>query len=184
MESKRIRILIHILRQQTIVPDATLQALLREASTSRALLARLVADQTVTQDWATATERLLRRKARRVSEEELAERKGDRTIGQLALLRGWLDVSALEDAILEQQRLRRMNLRFRLGEILMQRGVLSADQVRALLAEQGYATAVCRRCEEIVAVSEPVAAEGKQHCPACKASLRPTQFLDIVHADR
>ncbi|MGE4632849.1 MAG: hypothetical protein AAEJ47_07415 [Planctomycetota bacterium] len=85
----------------------------------------------------------------------------DQALGRLALGRGWLSTRKLEDAILEQSQLRKIGLRFRIGEVLVRRGVLSGDQVRILLDEQGRLARTCNDCGLVAVDPGPCAICGQ-----------------------
>lgn len=181
MTSVETRILVRMLRQQDLVPEDDLRQILMEVRGQTSLLQELVTRGYVDQAWADEAQVHVRRKSRRHYEDEVSLVKGDRSLGQIALSRGWLHVSAIETAVLEQQRLRRVNLRFRIGEILVRTGALSADQVREILAEQGVAVHNCVECHDVVNVD--TSAPGSPRCPSCQGTLIPAQFLDVVKAD-
>ena len=95
-------------------------------------------------------------------------------------------VGILEGAILEQQRLRRLNLRFRLGEILVQHDALSVNQVREILSEQGHRHWSCAKCEAVISAlpsEDGTSPEGDLRCPICSGELRPAVFLEPVRSD-
>lgn len=151
----------------------------------RNLLEQLVSERVVEQEWADRARTYLRSKARsRVGEHDELSRF-DRSFGQIALERELIDVGQLEAALLEQERLRRRNLHFRIGEILVKTGSLEISAVRAILREQGIESRQCRSCEAVVSVppSGPGAAAENRACPACGGELDDARFLEIVRAD-
>ncbi len=109
----------------------------------------------------------------------------DRRFGQLVLERGWIGVDQLEDAILEQERLRRVNLRFRLGEILVRTMALTVSQVREILVEQGLSVHSCEQCEAVVSSSPGESHDGVDdaRCPFCGSALCAAVFLETVRGD-
>ncbi|MFQ5654053.1 MAG: hypothetical protein ACE5GW_04905, partial [Planctomycetota bacterium] len=96
--------------------------------------------------------------------------------------RSWITPDQLEEAILEQERLRRLRLRFRLGEILVRAGVLRIDQVRQILADQGLVVCTCISCQAVV--NRPAGKEEQESsCPLCGGALCPAVFLEPVQGD-
>ncbi|MGE3166990.1 MAG: hypothetical protein AB7O52_18955 [Planctomycetota bacterium] len=182
MTSVETRLLARMLRQQHIVPEDQLRLLLSQLRDHEAVLQELLRLGLIDDEWVRAAEDHIRRRARRSSDEENDLLRGDRSFGQIALARGWADLNQVEGAILEQQRLRRVNLRFRMGEILVRNGVLSAEQVRTILSQQGYAVQSCSNCARMV--NYPQAGEASEgHCGLCGGELSEAKFLDAVRPD-
>src|SRR5262245_11053415 len=77
-----------------------------------------------------------RKKARKVMRDTKELERNERCFGQIALAQGYIKHADLERAVLEQERLRRLNLHFRLGEVLVALGTLSVEDVLEILAEQ------------------------------------------------
>ena len=102
-------------------------------------------------------------------------RSEDGALGRLALDRGWLSVEALEEAVLEQAQLRRNGLRFRIGEVLVRRGVLSGVQVRLLLDIQGRLARTCADCGRVAVVPGP--------CGICGQTLSLSPALGPYSSD-
>ena len=69
----------------------------------------------------------------------------DGKFGRIAMSAGWLAAEDLEMALLEQSRLRRQGLRFRLGEILFKMELLTRQQVETVLEKQLW-TKICIQC--------------------------------------
>jgi len=173
-------LLVRMLRYQGQLADQDLQIVIGHAERAcdhRELLQQLEQLGFIDRDWIERASRYLRSKSR--SCRGLGEELGrfDRSLGQLALANGWIELSDLEAALLEQERLRRSNLNFRLGEILVRSGALEVAQVREILREQGYETFTCRSCSLVLA------GEPSGLCPTCDGKLEPTEFLDIVRSD-
>ena len=76
-------------------------------------------------------------------------RSEDGSLGRLARDRGWLTLDQLEAAVSEQAQLRKIGLRFRIGEVLVRQGALTGQQVRRLLDIQGLLTRFCRLCGSV-----------------------------------
>ncbi len=173
-------LLVRMLRYQGQLADSDLQVVLSHAERARdhqELLKQLGQLGIVDDDWIERAGRYLRAKSR--SCRGLGEDLGrfDRSFGQVALSKGWIELSQLEAALLEQERLRRTNLSFRLGEILVRLGSLGVDQVRDILRQQGYEVMKCRSCDLVLAFG------AEELCPTCEGALEPTEFLDIVRSD-
>ncbi|MEM7166448.1 MAG: hypothetical protein AAF581_13365 [Planctomycetota bacterium] len=175
----RMRLLVRMLRQQGIADEHLLGDLLRISPDVESLLRHLVAHGTISKDWAVRAGDSVRRKARGVPPDAKTLVAQERSFGQLALRKGLVAVSELEAGILEQQRLFRMNLRFRIGEILVRQGVLTVEQVREILTQQGKSTLRCGSCGAVV-----VAQEGNQECSSCHGELREPGYLSVVRADQ
>lgn len=182
MSSIETRLLVRMLRHQDLIPEDDLRQLISEARNKSALLEQLIAQGYVDQEWARNADEHIRRKARRCGDDESDLLRLDRSFGQIALARGWACLGEIEGAILEQQRLRRVNLRFRIGEILTRVGVLTPQQVQTVLSEQGYAVKSCTQCEKMINYS-PERETGPSRCPDCSSELSPAQFLDAVRPD-
>ena len=102
-------------------------------------------------------------------------RSEDGSLGRLAIDRGWISADQLEFAVREQAKLRRIGLRFRIGEVLVRQGALTSPQVRWLLDLQGQLTRFCRQCGSVDL--EPGS------CQSCGEPLRPAPALGPVIAD-
>ena len=105
-----------------------------------------------------------------------SRRRGeDQALGRLATVRGWLSSDQLEEAIVEQMQLRKIGLRFRIGEVLVRRGVLSGQQVRILLDEQGRLARTCEACGLVAVDPGP--------CAVCGQILSPAPALGPYSCD-
>ena len=132
--------LLRKLHYQGIVSTPRLREILQKfhALPVQELIDHLIGDGTIDQAWVDASRHAIRIRARRQRDPEQSEQLDD-AFGNLALGRGWITLAQLEAAILEQQRLGRLKLQFRVGEILLNQRLLSIDQVRELLESQGLA---------------------------------------------
>ncbi|MGE4619403.1 MAG: hypothetical protein AAEJ04_06290 [Planctomycetota bacterium] len=99
----------------------------------------------------------------------------DSALGRLAHDRAWLTMEELEQAILEQAEMRRIGLRFRIGEVLVRRGVLTGQQVRILLDEQGRLTRTCNDCGRV--------GVDPGFCSDCGEILSPSPALGPYSSD-
>lgn len=102
-------------------------------------------------------------------------RSEDGSLGRLAIDRGWISLDQLESAVREQAKLRRIGLRFRIGEVLVRQASLTSPQVHWLLDLQGQLTRFCRQCGSVDL--EPGT------CRSCGEPLRPAPVLGPVIAD-
>ena len=123
-----------------------------------------------------------RKKIRKYLRNPKETRECDKSFGQLAISIGNVSYDDLEDALLEQERLARLNLSFRLGEILVARGVMTVDTVLEILAKQGKRILVCPRCDcHFNAVDyDPTAT---YRCLKCQGELASPLYLDNVAVD-
>ncbi len=176
--------LIRRLHYQGRVSDEQLREIIarHKGSGSEALLKSLLAEGIVDAEWVAQARTSMRQRARRQKDTEETTSL-ERSFGQVALERKWITLEQLEEAILEQQRLRRMKLQFRIGEILLRFRRLNLAQVREILAEQGRAVGGCERCATFVRVMAG-AEDTDPTCPICNGQLVESIFLDAVHVDR
>ena len=93
-----------------------------------------------------------------------------------------ISLDDLEAALLEQERLSRLNLHFRLGEILVSQGALTVDDVLGVLAQQGKRILVCESCDahyNVVSFED-----GKAYrCSNANVNLPNRSNLDTVAVD-
>jgi len=150
--------------------------------TTDQLLDRLCGCGRLTSEQAADARRFLKEKSRSLRLDSGEKFRIDRSFGQIAIEHGWLDAAELEAALLEQERLRRLRLNFRIGEVLVRLGSLEVEQVRAILREQGFDLACCRDCDSLV--EGATSGDGGGVCPQCGGQLRPPVFLDPVPGDR
>jgi hypothetical protein len=75
-----------------------------------------------------------------------AVRKMGMTLGRLAIEKGYCSEVQVHECIREQAKLERFNLFFRLGEVMVSRGSLTADQVHELLQTQNITILGCPAC--------------------------------------
>jgi len=123
-----------------------------------------------------------RKKVRKLQRKPAETRESNRTFGDLAVSSGRLTLADLEDAVLEQQRLNLLNLRFFLGEVLVARGTLPPETVLEILKEQGKGVLVCAVCDfhyNVVRYKE-----GKIYrCFQCDTELMQPKLLDTIAVD-
>lgn len=75
-----------------------------------------------------------------------AVRKMGMTLGRLAVEKSYCSEQQVHECIREQAKLERFNLFFRLGEVMVSRGVLNPDQVHELLQTQNITILGCPAC--------------------------------------
>jgi hypothetical protein len=123
-----------------------------------------------------------KKKARKVLCDPREKERSEKTFGQVALRRGWVKPPQLEAAMLEQERLRKLNLQFRIGEVLVAMGVLTVDQILEILNEQRQRILQCPVCDFHYGVLE-YHEGGEYRCRKCGEVLREPRFLDCVAVD-
>ncbi|MEZ6185011.1 MAG: serine/threonine-protein kinase [Planctomycetota bacterium] len=96
--------------------------------------------------------------------------------GRLAVRRGWLTPLELERSLEEQKQLKQRGQPARIGEVLVRRGHLHEDQVRAILEEQDLTILVCNDCEQRYNASR---AGCPSVCPTCGGQLTRTDDLRV-----
>jgi len=181
MSSHESLLLVRMMRYQGLLSDGELErviSLAEESNGHRELLERLLAEKLVDLEWAGRIEEYIVSRARSRAAEPDELFRLDRRFGQLALSRGWIQLADLEDALLEQERLRRRNLYFRVGEILVRLQAMTVERVREILKEQGCATLRCESCRKMVTAER----NAPTTC-SCGGALAPPVFLELVNAD-
>jgi hypothetical protein len=184
-QSPDLMLLLRMVRYRGWLAETDIESALAGCGaqpTAERLLELLCRGQRLTPDQADDARRFLKEKSRSLRLDSGERFRIDRSFGQLAMERGWLDVAQLEAALLEQERLRRLRLNFRIGEVLVRLGSLEVEQVRTILREQGFDLACCSDCDALVEGARQ--GDGGGICPHCGGELRPPVFLDPVPADR
>ncbi len=104
------------------------------------------------------------------------------TLGELAVGLGWATMQQVHECIEEQAKLERFKLFFRLGEVMVSRGVLSIQQVQELLSRQQVTILGCPGCFSRfnVAAYDP---KREELCPKCGTGLRIPASLESVKVD-
>lgn len=178
-------LLVRMIRYRGWLPELVLEkfvASCARGTTSESAIDRLVAEGQITDQQAEDARRFLKEKSRALHLNSGDRFRIDRSFGQIALERGWVVVEDLERALLEQERLRRVRLNFRIGEVLVRLGAMEVEQVREILREQGFDLSICGDCDTLVEGGRGDAEEAP--CPQCGGALHPPVFLDLVPADR
>lgn len=178
-------LLLRMIRYRGWLEEPEIESVLSECGmqvSADELLEFLCDGEHLSSDQAEDARRFLREKSRSLRLNSGDRFRIDRSFGQIALEHGWLDAPGLEAALLEQERLRRLRLNFRIGEVLVRLGSLQVDQVRSILKEQGFDLSCCRDCDTLIEGATSDVGDGT--CPECGGELRPPVFLDPVPADR
>ena len=123
-----------------------------------------------------------RKKIRKMLRDTKEIQRSEKAFGQIALRRGWIELKDLEAAIVEQERLAKMNLQFRLGEVLVSRGKLEVDQVLEILNEQQKRILHCPTCDFHYSIFD-FRPEHSYRCRKCGDSLEDPVFLDPIAVD-
>ncbi len=104
-----------------------------------------------------------------------------RSFGQAAIALGFIDEANLNRARMVRIRLESEGSRRRLGEILVGEGILTQDQVLAVLAEMGTKLAACPGCARRYNLVRHV--DQAVYCPECRSMLQPLAVPDELHVD-
>lgn len=75
------------------------------------------------------------------------QRENDRMFGYLAIQLGLVTATEIRAAVEEQVLVAKRGLRFRLGEILVKRGSMTAEKVEEVLRRQQRYLVICPSCE-------------------------------------
>lgn len=183
--SPDLMLLLRMIRYRGWLTEAEIEQVMTECgqkATADQLLERLCHGKRLSPDQADDARRFLREKTRSLRLDSGEKFRIDRSFGQIAMEHGWLEAADLEAALLEQERLRRLRLNFRIGEVLVRLGSLEVEQVRLILREQGFDLACCKDCDALV--EGATSGDGGGTCPECGGELRPPVFLDPVPGDR
>jgi hypothetical protein len=154
----------------------------RSSPSSRDLGTILLEKGYLTEEQLRWIQEIRRKKIRKMLRDTKEIERSEKAFGQIALRRGLVSLEDLEAAIVEQERLNRLNLQFRLGEILVSRGKLEVEQVREILGEQKKKILHCRTCDFHYNVFDP--RKGEVHrCRKCGDELVEPLFLDAIAVD-
>ena len=136
----------------------------------------------ITEEQLGMIQEIRRKKVRKMLRDMKEIERSEKTFGQIALQRKLISLPDLEAAILEQERLRRMNLQLRLGEILVSMGLIEEPEVLEILKEQKKRILHCQTCDFHFNVYD--FREGETYrCRKCGDLLREPLFLDPIAVD-
>jgi hypothetical protein len=136
----------------------------------------------ITEEQLGVIQEIRRKKVRKMLRDMKEIERNEKFFGMIALRRGWISLAGLEAAILEQERLRKLNLQFRLGEVLVSLGLLDDGRVLEILAEQKKRVLHCPTCDFHYNVFDYTGGE-TYRCKKCGDVLREPLFLDSVAVD-
>jgi hypothetical protein len=122
------------------------------------------------------------KKVRKLLRDPQEARESDRSFGQMALQDGHVTLEDLETAILEQERLARLGLQFRLGEILVAKSLMTVSAVRDTLRRQGKQILLCPVCDAHYNILG-LKAGRTYRCARCRTNLVEPKYLDTVAVD-
>lgn len=109
-------------------------------------LGKIMVDMGYLSDEELMTVLAIQRENRSRLEMSPAVRKMGMTLGRLAIEKRYCSEQQVHECIREQAKLERFNLFFRLGEVMVSRGVLTPDQVHELLQTQNITILGCPGC--------------------------------------
>lgn len=175
----RIAVLNNYLRPDQLEECLKIQ---RAESPSRRIGDILLEKRYLTEEQLRTILEIRRKKSRKAQTNPAEVRQSDKAFGHLALQSGTITLDQLEEAILEQQRLDYLNLHFRLGEIMVAKGLLEASGVLGLLRRQGKRILLCPVCDIHYNVLKYQEGKGYR-CTKCQADLMEPKFLDSVAVD-
>jgi len=115
-------------------------------------------------------------------EQSVPVEKASATLGELAVQKGWASWQQVHECIEEQAKLERFRLFFRLGEVMVSRGVLSIHQVQELLSFQKVTILGCPGCFSRFNVTD-YKPDREELCPKCGTALRIPASLESVKVD-
>jgi len=122
------------------------------------------------------------RKVRKLLRSQEDSLESDREFGRLVLQERLIDLDGLEEAVLEQKRLRRLNMQFSLVEVLVSRQQVEVETVKRMFSILGRSMLRCLLCDvqyQIVDFDK----EDEYKCPKCGAKLEPPVVLDPLMVD-
>ena len=106
----------------------------------------------------------------------------EKVFGQLALRKGFVTLDRLETALLEQQRLARMNLHISVGEIMVALKFMKVEEVLEILCVQNKRILVCPYCDSHFTVIG-YHSEKNYKCRHCEQALEVRGFLQTISTD-
>ncbi len=123
-----------------------------------------------------------RKKSRKIVREGEDAEHLDRVFVQTILRKESLGFGQLETALLEQERLERLNLSLRLPEVILALGMLPEEQVLDVLRESQRSVLECAPCERFYSVGG-YRSGTKYQCRRCGGALTEPHFLDAIAVD-
>lgn len=123
-----------------------------------------------------------RRKSRKLVREGEDAEHLDRAFVQVILRKEALSFGQLEAALLEQERLERLNLTLRLPEVILALGMLAEEQVLDVLRESQRSVLECPACDRYYSVGG-YRSGTRYQCRRCGGALAEPRFLDAIAVD-
>lgn len=88
----------------------------------------------------------------------------------------------MEEAVLEQRRLHRLNIQVTIWEVLVNLGRLAVNEVLEILALKGHKIMTCRSCDLCFQVGRDSPTD-RFFCSQCGRELTEPPYLDFVRTD-
>ena len=130
---------------------------------------------------ADAVRKILSRKRRKHVKVE-AGREDERALARALLASGRIAVGDLEGCMLEKERLGRRHIQLHLGEVLINRGIMAEEEVRAILRARRGEIRRCGPCDLDIHVG-PAVPPARWSCPRCGGALAAAGYLELLEAD-
>lgn len=118
----------------------------QESATDGTHLGKIMVDMGFLNEEELMTVLAIQRENRSRLEMSPAVRKMGMTLGRLSIEKGYCNEQQVHECIREQAKLERFNLFFRLGEVMVSRGVLPPAKVHELLDSQNITILGCPAC--------------------------------------
>ncbi len=177
----RLAVLNGYLTQEDLQEALTIQRSL--GSDERRPIGEILLEQgRITQDQLAEILEIRRKKLRKMLLDSKDLVRTERAFGRQAMKAGLIDADQLERALLEQQRLRRLNLQLCLGDIMVSLGYMTVDDVLDVLARQEARILVCPSCDSHFTV-HAFSPSAKYRCKHCESVLEIPKYLDTVATD-
>jgi hypothetical protein len=123
-----------------------------------------------------------RKKLRRMTRSAEDLLRVERAFRRYALEQSVVSASTMEAAVLEHQRLRRLNIQVPIWEVLVSQGAIEAAAVFDVLTRLDRRVLICRACDAYCRVRS-YRKGARYRCPTCETILSEAPFLDLVATD-
>ena len=160
-----VSLAVRFLKQRNWLDSSILSDLLHQMqpdSGLAGLLECIHAEEALYEEQISALVQRIRNQLRRLYSDSPESRILDGRFGRITLDHNWISADQLEIALLEQSRLRKVGLRFRIGEVLLRLGYLRRGQVEKMLEEQGQRTKTCPNCGSVDSLSALLCSCGQE----------------------
>lgn len=112
------------------------------------------------------------------------QKKEDSLFGKIVLKKGYLSKKQLNKALKKQAKLQDRGRVIKLGELLLQVGLLDSDQVHEILEEQKKQVMQCVSCGSKFNVAVPPRTDGEElECPSCGDRLEQVDKSEKPRAE-